>query len=89
MKKVIFSQILADNGRAIYTGLYDENGCPVRIEIEKNDDGTVMLIERTTLSEEEKNQICSMHDNCDDCQLMDCCHDEFDDYYELEGDLLS
>ena len=32
MKKVIFSQILAGNGVTNFSGLFDENGLPVRVE---------------------------------------------------------
>mgnify|MGYP003193278283 CR=1 FL=1 len=39
MKKVIFSQILAGNGVTNFSGLFDENGLPVRVELEKNADG--------------------------------------------------
>ena len=35
MKKVIFSQILAGNGVTNFSGLFDENGLPVRVELEK------------------------------------------------------
>ena len=32
MKKVIFSQILAGNGVTNFSGLFDENGLPVRAD---------------------------------------------------------
>ena len=34
MKKVIYSQVLAENGITNFSGLYDENGLPVNVELE-------------------------------------------------------
>lgn len=44
MKKVIYSQVLAENGITNFSGLYDENGLPVNVELEVNEDGVVMTI---------------------------------------------
>ena len=52
MKKVIFSQILAGNGVTNFSGLFDENGLPVRVELEKNADGVVLAVLRRELSED-------------------------------------
>ena len=38
MKKVIYSQVLAENGITNFSGLYDENGLPVNVELEVNED---------------------------------------------------
>ena len=46
MKKVIFSQVFAENGITNFSGLYDENGLPVNVELEVNEDGVVMTILR-------------------------------------------
>lgn len=53
MKKVIFSQILAGNGVTNFSGLFDENGLPVRVELEKNADGVVLTVLRRELSEDD------------------------------------
>lgn len=37
MKKIIFSQILAKNGVTNFSGLFDENGLPVNVELEVSD----------------------------------------------------
>lgn len=42
MKKIIFSQILAKNGVTNFSGLFDENGLPVNVELEVNEDGVVL-----------------------------------------------
>lgn len=44
MSRVIFSQIFVGNGKTNYLGLYDEEGLPVQIEVEVNDDGVVMSV---------------------------------------------
>ncbi len=37
MKKVIFSQVMTDNGTAEFAGIYDKNGLPVKIVLEIDD----------------------------------------------------
>ena len=34
MKKVVYSQVLAENGITNFSGLYDKNGLPVNVELE-------------------------------------------------------
>ena len=68
MKKVIFSQILAGNGVTNFSGLFDENGLPVRVELEKNADGVVLAVLRRELSEDEQQKICMDYEHCQDCQ---------------------
>lgn len=34
MKKIIFAQVMADNGKSVFSGLFDENGDPVSVETE-------------------------------------------------------
>ena len=29
MKKIIFAQVMADNGKSVFSGLFDENGEPI------------------------------------------------------------
>ena len=73
MKKVIFSQILAGNGVTNFSGLFDENGLPVRVELEKNADGVVLAVLRRELSEDEQQKICM------DCPLWEQCDAECDE----------
>ena len=53
MKKVIFSQILAGNGVTNFSGLFDENGLPVRVELEKNAYCVVFAVLRIEFSDDE------------------------------------
>lgn len=79
MRKVIFMQVLTDNAKTQFNGLYDENGLPVTIELEREEIGVVMTAIRNELSEEEKEQICEEYDDCDDCPLSELCEEEFED----------
>lgn len=44
MKKVISAQALMGNGKTVFSGLFDENGDPVEIELENEDGCTLMTI---------------------------------------------
>ena len=79
MKKVIFSQILAGNGVTNFSGLFDENGLPVRVELEKNADGVVLAVLRRELSEDEQQKICMDYEHCQDCPLWQPCDAECDE----------
>lgn len=79
MKKIIFSQVLVENGVTNFNGLYDENRLPVAIELEKDDDGTVMTIIRKKLTEPEIQAICNEYDDCDICPLCEECLEGIED----------
>ena len=85
MKKLILAQVLTTNGTAECSGLYDENGDPVTVEIEKDDSGVSLTIWQNTeererrdcgISEEEIQRACAMYEDCDECPLKDYCGDE-------------
>ncbi len=77
MRKIIISQIITGKGRTSYSGLSDENGIPVVVELEKDNSGAVLTIRRTRdLTEDEKNQICEMHEDCSFCPVSDCCQED-------------
>lgn len=76
MKKVIFSQILAGNGVTNFSGLFDENGLPVHVELEKNAEGVVLTILRRELTETQQQEICMGHEHCQDCPLCEQCDEE-------------
>lgn len=85
MKKLILAQVLTTNGTAECSGLYDENGDPVTVEIEKDDSGVSLTIWQNTeererrdcgISEEEIQRTCSMYEDCEECPLKDYCGDE-------------
>lgn len=76
MKKVIFSQILAGNGVTDFSGLFDENGLPVYVELEKNAEGVVLTILRRELTETQQQEICMDYEHCQDCPLCEECNAE-------------
>lgn len=85
MKKIIFAQVLTTNGLTEFSGLYDENGVPVSVEMERDNVGTALTIWRNTpdrehrdcgISEEEIERTCSMHDDCGNCPLYAYCGEE-------------
>lgn len=85
MKKLILAQVLTTNGTAECSGLYDENGDPVTLEIEKDDSGVSLTIWQNSeererrdcgISEEEIQRTCAMYEDCDECPLKDYCGDE-------------
>lgn len=39
MRKIIFAQVLTTNGTTEFSGLYDENGNPVVVEMECDESG--------------------------------------------------
>lgn len=85
MKKIIFAQVLTTNGTTEFSGLYDENGNPVSVETECDDNGVSLTVWRNVpdrerrdcgISEEEIERTCAMHDDCGDCPLLDYCDEE-------------
>lgn len=85
MKKIIFAQVLTTNGTTEFSGLYDENGNPVVVEMECDDNGVTLTIWRNApeterpdcgISEEEIQRTCAMFDDCGDCPLKEYCESE-------------
>ena len=85
MKKIIFAQVLTTNGTTEFSGLYDENGDPVSVEVERDEKGVVLTISRFEkererrdcgISEEEIERTCAMYDDCGDCPLYDYCNED-------------
>lgn len=85
MKKIIFAQVLTTNGTTEFSGLYDENGNPVVVEMECDDNGVTLTIWRNApererrdcgISEEEIERTCAMYDDCGDCPLWDYCNED-------------
>lgn len=46
MRKIIFAQVLTTNGTTEFSGLYDENGNPVVVEMECDESGVTLTIWR-------------------------------------------
>jgi len=76
MKKVIFSQVMTGNGTAEFSGVYDENGLPVKIVLEVDDDGIVLTAVRRKLTDIELMEICNSADCCEYCIFQGDCDDE-------------
>lgn len=76
MKKVIFSQILTTNGTSEFSGIYDQNGLPVKIILEIDDDGVVLTAMRRKLTDIELMEICNSADGCESCVFQGDCDDE-------------
>ncbi|MBQ1538770.1 MAG: hypothetical protein IIZ73_10720 [Ruminococcus sp.] len=89
MKRVIAAQTMMSNGKTIYSGLFDAEGDPVDIELECEDGKVLMSVvcecetaddddddpETAVLTREEKDRICALYDDCDDCPLNDLCEE--------------
>lgn len=85
MRKIIFAQVLTTNGTTEFSGLYDENGNPVVVEMACDDSGVTLTIWRNApeterrdcgISEEEIERTCAMYDDCDNCPLSDYCNED-------------
>ena len=81
MKKVIYSQLLAENGITNFSGLYEENGLPVNVELEVNEDGVVLTVVRRKLTDIELMEICNSTDGCENCVFQGDCDDEEGDEF--------
>lgn len=81
MKKVIYSQLFAENGITNFSGLYDENGLPVNVELEVNEDGVVLTVVRRKLTDIELMEICNSTDGCENCIFQGDCDDEGGDEF--------
>ena len=83
MKKVIYSQVLAESpliqGKKItfYIQIYaNDDWLPVNVELEVNEDGVVMTITHKELTDEEKMRICDRTEGCGVCPISELCSEE-------------
>lgn len=76
MKKVIFSQVMTDNGTAEFSGVYDRNGLPVKVILEVDNDEVVLTAVRRKLTDIELMEICNSADGCENCIFQGDCDDE-------------
>lgn len=85
MRKIIFAQVLTTNGKSVFSGLFDERGNEVKVEVERDSGGVTLIISRFEkererpdcgISEEEIERTCSMYDDCNDCPLWDYCNED-------------
>ena len=54
MRKIIFAQVLTTNGTTEFSGLYDENGNPVVVEMECDESGVTLTIWRNAPERERR-----------------------------------
>ena len=77
MKKVIFSQVMTDNGTAEFSGVYDRNGLPVKVILEVDDDGiSADGSPQKELTDLELMEICNSADGRENCIFQGDCDDE-------------
>lgn len=87
MRRIIFTQVMTENGKSIFSGLFDSNGLPVTVELEKDSEGSALTAIRRELSEFEKQEICCQYDDCDICPLCQDCDEECADCEEYGEEL--
>ena len=92
MTDVLMRCVMTGNGRQTFTGLFNENGFPVKVMLCKDDDEAILSIvyddgeEKKSnqprdcgISEEEIDRVCKEHDDCDTCPLSEYCNEVFGD----------
>ena len=84
LKKEIFTQVLADEGTAAYTGLFDKQGHPVIVELEHCGNGSVLTVVRKELNIKERCEICGRYNDCTDCPIAEECDEITEEYDEDE-----
>ena len=98
MTDVLMRCVMTGNGRQTFTGLFNENGFPVKVMIRKDDEDVVLSIiyddeediprrdqpRDCGISEEEIDRVCKEHDDCDTCPLSEYCNEVFGDEDEDE-----
>lgn len=79
MKRILSAQALMSDGKIVYSGLFDEDGNPVEIELENEDGCTLMTIVCDTEDDDD------IEDDCEgECTCEKWCG-EIPTYEEIEG----
>ena len=88
MDNLIIGSLITANGKSTFSGLYDENGDPVNIVLEKNGDDVMLAVfaeggdaqpRNCGISDEEFDKVCQVQEDCDKCPLRECCEWEEND----------
>ena len=88
INNLIFGSLITANGKSTFSGLYDENGDPVKIVLEKDGDDVMLAVFRVDdddqprdcgISDEEFDKVCQLQEDCNDCPLRECCEWEDDE----------
>ena len=79
MDNLIFGSLITANGKSTFSGLYDENGEPVKVVLEKDGDDVMLAVFADDqpcdcgISDEEFDRVCQEQEDCDKCPLRECC----------------
>ena len=82
MKNLIFGSLITANGKSTFSGLYDENGKPVKLMLEKDGEDVMLAVfaedcddnpSDCGISDEEIDRVCQEQEDCDNCPLRECC----------------
>jgi hypothetical protein len=94
MKDIMTGIVISANGKFSFSGLYDANGSPVSISLEKSDDDLILAVVKDPeemkkdkpadcgISEEEIDRTCQAQENCNECPLFDYCMEVYADEYD-------
>ena len=91
IRDVLMGCVMTGNGRQTFTGLFNENGFPVKVILRKDDDEVILSIvyddddekEKNDqprdcgISEEEIDKVCQEQEDCDNCPLCEYCNEVF------------
>ena len=100
IRDVLMGCVMTGNGRQTFTGLFNENGFPVKVMLRKDDDEVILSIvyddddekEKNDqprdcgISEEEIDKVCQEQEDCDNCPLCDYCNDVFGEEDDDDSD---
>lgn len=83
INNLIFGSLITANGKSTFSGLYDENGKPVKLMLEKDNNDIILAVfaegcddDRSSdcgISDEEIDRVCQEQEDCDKCPLRECC----------------
>ena len=89
MKRLLFGSLITANGKSTFSGLYDENGKPVKLMLEKDNNDIILAVltegcdddhpHDCGISDEEIDRMCQEQEDCEKCPLRECCEWEEED----------
>lgn len=89
INNLIFGSLITADGKSTFSGLYDENGNPVKVMLEKDNEDVILAVfaegcdkdnpSDCGISDEEIDRVCQEQEDCEKCPLRECCEVEDDD----------
>ena len=82
INNLIFGSLISADGKSTFGGLYDENGDPVKLMLEKDGNDVMLAVFAEGdddqpcdcgISDEEIERVCQEQEDCDKCPLRECC----------------